>query len=140
MMEKPTPALVAEINALRTMHADELKARYPEILGSAFALCTNCSMLRSEVAYRLQERFYGISLPADIVKAIESAGEPVTDAGRLLDGTRIVRLWKGVEHEIVFRRDGTVEYADGVYKSLSAVARKITGTNWNGKIFFGLKK
>ena len=49
MMEKPTPALVAEINALRTMHVDELKARYPEILGSAFALCTNCSMLRSEV-------------------------------------------------------------------------------------------
>lgn len=139
-MEKPTPALVAEINALRTMHVDELKARYPEILGADFALCTNCSMLRSEVAYRLQERFYGIRLSADVVKAIESAGEPAEDAGGLLDGTRIVRLWKGVEHEIALRRNGTVEYAGGVYKSLSAVARKITGTNWNGKIFFGLKK
>lgn len=60
--------------------------------------------------------------------------------GLPLAGTRLVREWKGVTHEVIVRDDGVVEYGKGLYRSLSAVARKITGTNWNGRIFFGLKK
>ncbi len=48
-----------------------------------------------------------------------------------LAGTRLVREWKGVTHEVIVRDDGVVEYGKGLYRSLSAVARKITGTNWN---------
>jgi len=100
----------------------------------------NCSELRAGIAYKLQERFYGMSIPADVVKAIESAGEPASGTGRLLAGTKIVRRWKGEDHEIEMRADGLVEYRGAIYRSLSAVARRITGTNWNGKIFFGLKR
>ena len=140
LMKKPTAELVAEIDALQGMRAEEIKERYSGLLGAELECCANCCILRAEVAYRLQERFYGIRLGDDIVKAIEAAGEPAENAKRLLAGTRIVRRWKGEDHEIEMRADGSIDYRGEMYKSLSAVARRITGTNWNGKLFFGLKK
>ena len=66
-----------------------------------------------------------------------------SDAGsRLKDrpiaGTRLIREWQGVEHCVTVR-DEDYEYQGRPYKSLSAVARAITGTRWNGLVFFGLK-
>jgi hypothetical protein len=58
---------------------------------------------------------------------------------KLLSGTRLVREWKGVEHCCTILADG-FEYQGRRFKSLSAVANHITGTKWNGKVFFGLKK
>ncbi len=57
---------------------------------------------------------------------------------RPIAGTRLVREWKGVEHTVTVRDDG-FEYQGRPYKTLSSVARLITGTRWNGWIFFGLK-
>ena len=57
---------------------------------------------------------------------------------RPIAGTRLVREWKGVEHSVTVRDDG-YEYQGRPYKSLSAIARLITGTRWNGWTFFGLK-
>ena len=57
---------------------------------------------------------------------------------RPIAGTRLLREWHGVEHSVTVRDDG-YEYQGRPYKSLSAVARSITGTRWNGWIFFGLK-
>jgi hypothetical protein len=57
---------------------------------------------------------------------------------RPIAGTRLVREWKGVEQTVTVRDDG-FEYQGRPYKSLSAVARQITGTRWNGLVFFGLK-
>ena len=59
-------------------------------------------------------------------------------AGRPIAGTRLIREWQGKEHCVTVRRDD-FEYQGRPYKSLSAVARHITGTNWNGLVFFGLK-
>jgi Protein of unknown function (DUF2924) len=53
-------------------------------------------------------------------------------------GTRLVREWQGVEHIVTVRDDG-YEYRGRPYKSLSAIARTITRTRWNGWVFFGLK-
>ena len=53
-------------------------------------------------------------------------------------GTRLIREWKGVEHCVTVLDDG-YEYQGRPFKSLSAVARTITGTRWNGLLFFGLK-
>ena len=58
--------------------------------------------------------------------------------GRPIAGTRLIREWRGKEHCVTVRRDD-FEYQGRPYKSLSAVARHITGTNWNGLVFFGLK-
>jgi Protein of unknown function (DUF2924) len=57
---------------------------------------------------------------------------------RPLPGTRLVREWQGVQHVVTVLADG-FEYEGRLYKSLSAVARHITQTRWNGWTFFGLK-
>jgi hypothetical protein len=57
---------------------------------------------------------------------------------RPIAGTRLIREWKGVEHCVTVRSDD-FEYDGRPYKSLSAIARAITSTRWNGLVFFGLK-
>ena len=53
-------------------------------------------------------------------------------------GTRLLREWQGVEHTVTVLTEG-YEWQGRPYRSLSAVARAITGTRWNGLVFFGLK-
>jgi hypothetical protein len=53
-------------------------------------------------------------------------------------GTQLIREWRGVEHKVTVLVDG-FEWEGRRYKSLSAVARAITGTQWNGPLFFGLR-
>ena len=53
-------------------------------------------------------------------------------------GTRLIREWQGAEHCVTVRGDD-LEYQGRPYKSLSAIAREITGVRWNGWVFFGLK-
>lgn len=54
-------------------------------------------------------------------------------------GTKLVREYQGQKHEVSII-DGCFFYMGTKYKSLSNIARKITGTNWNGNLFFGVKK
>ena len=54
-------------------------------------------------------------------------------------GTRYQRVWKGKKYEVTALGNGKFEYDGTVYQSLSAIAREITGTRWNGKLFFGVK-
>ena len=55
----------------------------------------------------------------------------------LLPGTRLVRDWKGVSHQVTVLTDG-FEYQGLRFSSLSAIARAITDTRWNGWVFFGI--
>ena len=55
-----------------------------------------------------------------------------------MTGTRLVREWDGVEHCVTVLADG-FEYDGRSFRSLSAIARAITGTRWNGPLFFGLR-
>jgi hypothetical protein len=54
-------------------------------------------------------------------------------------GTRLLREWNGIEHSITVLKDG-FDWQGRKYKSLSAIARGITGTRWNGYRFFGLRE
>ena len=58
---------------------------------------------------------------------------------RPIAGTRLIREWQGVEHTVTVLDDG-YEYQGRPYKSLSAIARAITGTRWNGWVFFGVRR
>ena len=60
------------------------------------------------------------------------------EENRPISGTRLIREWQGIEHCVTVR-DNDYEFEGRPYKSLSAVARAITGTWWNGWVFFGLK-
>ena len=70
------------------------------------------------------------------------AGDPRKRKHRAQDrpvtGTRLIREWQGIEYCVTVRDEG-FEYQGRPYESLSAIARAITGTRWNGPLFFGLR-
>lgn len=101
--------------------------------------------LESRLAYRIQERAFGGLKPATRRK-LEEIGETGIlprqlrhDANRLLPGTVLTRIFDDVEHRVLVRGPNDFEYQGQRFKSLTAIARHITGTPWSGPAFFGLK-
>ena len=107
----------------------------------------NRRFLESRLAYRIQELAYG-GLDEVTVERLDALADELDGKApkrrsqmaqdRPMAGTRLIREWRGVEHCVTVRPDD-FEYRGRPYKSLSAIARKITGTQWNGLVFFGLK-
>jgi Protein of unknown function (DUF2924) len=106
----------------------------------------NRRFLEDRLSYRIQELAYG-GLSAEAVERLDALADELEGktpkrraalATRPIAGTRLIREWKGVEHCVTVRQDD-FEYRGRPYKSLSAVARQIAGTRWNGLVFFGLK-
>jgi hypothetical protein len=138
--------IVAQVAALKRADTKALKARWRELFG-AEPPPYNRRFLESRLAYRLQELAYG-GLPADAVARLAALAAEVGEGhpknnkravgDRPVSGTRLIREWKGVEHQVTVR-DVDFEYQGRPFKSLSAIARAITGTRWNGLVFFGLK-
>jgi hypothetical protein len=138
-------SVLAQIGALKSMDAKALKARWRELFDTE-APPYNRRFLESRLAYRIQEVAFG-GLKTETVERLaalaEGLGGKANRRGRVpqerpITGTRLLREWQGVEHSVTVRDDG-FEYQGRPFKSLSAIARLITGTRWNGWIFFGLK-
>ena len=108
---------------------------------------TNRHYVESRLAYRLQEQAYG-PLPAGVRRYLVERGaqfSKIQPAGRgtechLMPGTVLVREFDNREHRVTAQADGTFEYEGRRFKSLSGVARHITGTQWSGPLFFGITK
>jgi hypothetical protein len=139
--------VLARLAALKTTRTADLKQQWRELLGTE-PPPYNRRFLESRLAYRIQELAYGGLRPETIARLEAIAkdldgGDPDRRRRRAaqdrpIAGTRLIREWQGVEHCVTVR-DEDFEYQGRPYKSLSAVARAITGTRWNGLIFFGLK-
>jgi hypothetical protein len=138
--------VLARVAALKTARTTDLKQQWRELFGTE-PPPYNRRFLESRLAYRIQELAYGGLKPETIERLDAIAedldgGEPARRRQRAKDrpiaGTRLIREWQGVEHCVTVR-DEDFEYQGRPYQSLSAVARAITGTRWNGLIFFGLK-
>jgi len=144
-MNLPDP-IPARLAALKAMKTPELKAQWRELFDSE-PPPFNRRYLESRLAYRIQELAYG-GLKPETVKRLERLGEELDGGDRSksriradlkpIAGTRLIREWQGVEHVVTVTADG-YEWQGRPYKSLSSVARAITGTRWNGWVFFGLK-
>jgi hypothetical protein len=139
-------SVIAQIAGLKSVSAGVLKDRWRELFGGE-PPPYNRRFLESRLAYRVQELAHGglsadtnrrlAAIAADLpAKGGKGAKRPNGD--RLVAGTRLIREWKGAEHAVTVR-DCDFEYAGRPFKSLSAIARAITGTRWNGLVFFGLK-
>ncbi len=139
-METLPKALSDEIESLEELDARALKRKYPALLSDA-GDCSASGILRCIVAYRLQEKHYGRPLAEDARSWLESGDGPRLRTAVSGSGARarLVRVWKGVRHEAVVRNDGRFEYNGEIFNSLSAIAKVITGTHWNGRLFFGIK-
>lgn len=139
--------VLARIAALKAMNVVELKAEWRRLFASD-APNNSRSFLELRLAYRIQELTYGGPSRETIrlldALADEIDGKPrrktiIVDPRKPITGTRFVREWNGVEHTITVLRDG-YEWQGRTYKSLSAIARAITGTRWNGWRFFGVRE
>ena len=101
------------------------------------------SMLRRALAYERQERKFG-SLPRPVRKQLEAwagkgtAAMPETPL-KLKPGTRLMREWNGTMYSVLVGADG-FEFGGKTWRSLSMIARHITGAQWSGPRFFGLKR
>lgn len=140
-MEELPETLKAEIEVLDSLDARALKRRYAAVVGD-MPNCALSSVLRATIAYRLQERHYGQSLSKEATEWLDEAADDkrmFPDGRKVGSGARFVRFWKGERYETTVRDDGRYEYNGEIYSSLSAVAKAITGTHWNGRLFFGVK-
>jgi hypothetical protein len=103
------------------------------------------ALLIQALAYRLQEKALGGLRPATrrlLASAADDAAArrtmPEARERKIKPGTTLLREWHGVQHRLTVLEDG-VQFAGERYRSLSEVARKITGSRWSGPLFFGLK-
>ena len=140
----PIPARLA---ALKTAPTADLKQQWRELFYSE-PPPFNRRYLESRLAYRIQELAYG-GLKPETIRRLERLGEELDggdrkkrgmrlDRDRPITGTRLLREWQGTEQIITVTANG-FEWQGRPYASLSAIARAITGTRWNGWVFFGLK-
>ncbi|WP_368417377.1 DUF2924 domain-containing protein [Falsiroseomonas sp.] len=142
----PPTQVLTRLAALQTSAAADLKDQWRALFGKE-PPPFNRPYLVSRLAYRIQELAYG-GLKPETRARLEALGEQL-DGGnvvlrrvradsRPLPGTRLIREYEGVQHVVTVRADD-FEYEGRPYQSLSAIARHITGTRWNGWTFFGLK-
>jgi hypothetical protein len=140
------PIDVAEqLRALPHLGTEALRALWIELYGQPSRFQAKSKLIVPMLAYRLQEIAHGGLSPsarkrlrafADGIDA--GVPRPSRPAPRLKAGTRLIREWKEETHVVSVLENG-VEYRGKRYRSLSEVARVITGTRWSGPAFFGLK-
>ena len=140
-----TTAILTQVAELPTLPTPKLKAMWRELTGTE-PPPYNRTFLVKRLAYRIQElAFGGLSVQAerrldDLVDELDGKKKPkAKDMTAPILGTKLIRVWQGVLQEVTALADG-FEWQGRRYQSLSAVARAITGTRWNGPLFFGLRK
>ncbi len=137
--------VIKQVAALPTMSAAKLKTMWRELFDSDPPPYTKPFLVK-RLAYRLQELAYG-GLSKEVAAKLSALAKDESKIGRAASdvhrrpvvGTRLIREWKGVEHCVTVMADG-FEYMGQPYRSLSAVARAITGTRWNGWKFFNIQR
>ena len=140
-------SVLAQLAALPEKTPAELKQLWRELYNRE-PPSYNKPFLVKRLAYRIQELAYGglsARAEAKLNVLIEEEdrrvkGLPSLRKGdRPIAGTRLIRQWQGVEHCVTVLDDG-FEYQGARYRSLSAIARAIAGTRWNGWVFFGVRR
>lgn len=139
-------SVLVQLAALKGASAPALKARWRELFDTE-PPAYNRRFLVSRLAYRIQELAFG-GLSRETTERLKAMAKQYADQKpkdrkarpllRPVAGTKLIREWDGVEHCVTVRHDD-FEYLGRPYKSLTSVARQITGTKWNGWVFFGLK-
>ena len=147
--------IAAEIKKLRAMKAVDLVGRYTDLFGKPPRV-KNREHLWKRCVWKLQEkRLGGLSGVAKrrLEELIAEIDLPIAERNRTasgvvkrtprgddpLPGTVLTRMWKGQEIRVLVRDDG-FECDGELFRSLTGVARAVTGSKWNGRLFFGLTK
>jgi hypothetical protein len=139
-------ALEAEIGRLPNLSLLELRNRWKTLFGHPAPKSLRRNFLARAVAYQMQVgAFGGLSVATkrrlrEIANAVRNGdGNAVLGSSRIKSGTQMIRQWQNTTHTVTALVEG-FEWNGRTYKSLSAIANAITGTNWNGFAFFGIKR
>jgi DUF2924 family protein len=138
-------ALEDEVARLRDLDLADLKRRWLTLYHHPVPKYFRREHLIRALAHRMQIEAYGDLKPSirrqlrEIVDALRSGSNPAFDqALRIKPGTKLIRVWQDKTCIVTALEDG-FEWQGSRYRSLSEVARVITGTRWNGLLFFGVK-
>lgn len=134
-----------QISHLRTLLRQELLGLWRQLYGKVAPPAIRREILVPFLAYKIQENAYGGLKPATRVelRRLARALERGPSSKRLIrprikPGTRLFRQWRGQMHE-VFVTEAGYEYRGVGYRSLSEIARRVTGVRWSGPAFFRFK-
>lgn len=133
-------------NNIAQMPTAELRRHWSECWGISPHRYIRREMLEKSLLFRMRQQA-GQGLTAEQQARLDKLVQAYKKNPRCFDetrvvlkpGTRLVRMWEGKKHVVLTMADG-FEYEQQKYKSLSEIANAITGTRWNGWVFFGLKK
>ena len=126
----------AQLEELKTLNREQLATRWQICFGvSAPHLCRT-PLMRQAISWHLQTNALG-GLSLLEKRQIQSGSSNQNTSASI--GSRLIRVWQGKTHQITVLADGYL-YENQTWKSLSAIAKHITGTPWSGPVFFGLKK
>ena len=134
------------LGALQDLDHAALKARWTALQGGDPPRGLSRQLLVRALAYAIQEKAFG-GLSATVRQRLRRLGAELKATGRIASigrqpkfkpGTRLIREWQGSTYEVTVLEDG-FRWNGETYRSLSAIARAITGTRWNGHVFFGLR-
>jgi Protein of unknown function (DUF2924) len=138
--------LAREVGSLSTLGSKLLKDKWRTLYGVEPLRQISRSLMIRALAYRMQERTLGGLKPATrrllTQFAHDGAGgrKPVAAPSRTVKpGAVLVREWRGAHHQVTVLEQGAI-FEGKRYRSLSQIARKITGSRWSGPLFFGLKR
>lgn len=132
--------LACELASLPSLDRQMLVKKWQELYGKAPPSGISHQLLLRAIAYKIQEQALGGLKPVTRRFLTQFSGDTKSQflpAQNLKIGTRLLREWHGVVHEVMVLEEG-VQYQGKHYRSLSEVARVITGTRWSGPKFFGL--
>lgn len=123
---------------LPTLSSAELKAEWRRLTNTPLPRISP-SLLRLALAWEIQARAYG-GLSRETTRKLDQLAAAKTKTSPVTAGMRLVREWDGKAYVVIVGEDKVIRWNDREYRSLSEVARAITGTRWSGPAFFGLKK
>jgi hypothetical protein len=138
-------SVAQQVGALEVMDRDALLALWSATSGEKPPVRLSQPLLRRMLAFDLQAQQHG-GLPLAVTKKLESLAaaqasgkEKPATSPRLKSGGRLLREWGGVTH-VVDVVEGGYLWRGERHRSLSAIARAITGAHWSGPRFFGLQE
>jgi len=126
----------SQLEELKTLNREQLASRWLICFGVPAPHLCRTPLMRQAIAWHLQTQALG---GLSLLEKRQIKSDAINLSNKPSIGSRLVRVWQGKTHQVTVSEYGYL-YENQTWKSLSAIAKHITGTPWSGPVFFGLKK
>ena len=130
-----------DLTDLMTLDRGTLVSQWEQAFGCPAPRHAQAAFLRNALAWHRQVAAQAKTVRGGVerlIRGLRRKAAAVSPSASMAPGTRLLRQWQGVTHHVTVLTQG-FEYNGMTYKSLTAIARVITGTAWSGPLFFGLR-